>query len=165
MVSVILETVDWLYFRYAAVFDAFNLFSVALFSVKYALRVWSCNVDERFRDPLRGRLQFVVAPLSLIDLMAVLPFYLPIIFPELRFLRAIRLLMQFRMLKLKKDELGVMLFFMLILLVATSSLMYQVEHDAQPEQFSSILATMWWGIETLATIGYGDVYPITPRES
>jgi voltage-gated potassium channel len=55
-----------------------------------------------------------------------------------------------------------MLFFMLILLVATSSLMYQVELDAQPEQFSSIPATMWWGIETLATIGYGDVYPITP---
>jgi voltage-gated potassium channel len=70
---VILETVDWLYFRYAAVFNAFNLFSVAVFSVKYALRVWSCNVDERFRDPLRGRLQFMVTPLSLIDLIAVLP--------------------------------------------------------------------------------------------
>ncbi|HSD56663.1 MAG TPA: ion transporter, partial [Methanotrichaceae archaeon] len=64
-------------------------------------------------------------------------------------------------LKLKKEELGLMLFAILILLIVSSSLMYEAEHEAQPEAFSSIPAAMWWGIVTLATVGYGDVYPKT----
>jgi voltage-gated potassium channel len=176
--AVILETVNSLYVRYAPIFSAFNVFSIAVFSVEYILRVWSCGVDERFRDPLWGRLRFMVTPLAIIDLLVVLPFYLPIVFPELRFLRAIRLFRLFRMLKLvrysesintlakvlrmKKEALGAMFFFMLILLIVAASLMYKAEHDAQPKAFSSIPAAMWWGIETLATVGYGDLYPVTP---
>jgi len=92
--------------------------------------------------------------------------------------RALRLFRLFRVLKLarysesiqtfvdvirlKKEELMLMFFAILILLVISSSLMYNAEHEAQPEAFSSIPAAMWWGIVTLATVGYGDVYPITP---
>ncbi len=114
----------------------------------------------------------------MIDLMAILPFYLPKLIPfDLRFLRAVRLFRIFRLLKLgrysesvrllgrvlnaKKEELGVTIFAVLILLVICSSLMYYAEHQAQPEAFSSIPAAMWWGIVTLTTVGYGDVYPIT----
>ncbi|VVB72106.1 Voltage-gated potassium channel [uncultured archaeon] len=110
--------------------------------------------------------------------MVVLPYYLPIIFPDLRFLRALRLFRLFRVLKLaryseslqtfldvlrlKKEELLLMFFAIMILLVVSSSLMYDAEHEAQPKAFANIPAAMWWGIVTLATVGYGDVYPVTP---
>ncbi|MHB8117667.1 MAG: ion transporter [Methanothrix sp.] len=176
--AVVLETVDSIYSAYAPLFDAFDVFSVAVFTVEYILRVWSCTVDSRFKDPVRGRLRFMMTPLALVDLMAVLPFYLPFLIPDLRFMRAMRLFRLFRVLKLaryseslqtfvdvlrlKKEELLLMLFAIMILLVVSSSLMYEVENAAQPEAFASIPAAMWWGIVTLATVGYGDIYPITP---
>ncbi len=178
VVAVVLETVNGIYVRYASIFHAFDLFSVAVFTAEYILRVWSCTVDKRFRDPISGRIRFLITPFALIDLMAVLPFYIPFIFPDLRFLRAMRLFRLFRILKMarysdslgifmnvlrmKKDDLMLLLFSILILLVVSSSLMYEAEHDAQPKAFSSIPAAMWWGVVTLATVGYGDMYPITP---
>src|SRR5512137_1890901 len=171
--AVVLETVDAIYTPYARFFHIFDVFSVAVFTVEYILRVWSATVDSRYRDPVRGRLRFLVTPMALVDLMAVLPFYLPVFFPEMRFMRAMRLFRLFRVLKLarysdslqtfmdvlrlKKEELLLM-----ILLVISSSLMYEAENATQPDAFSSIPAAMWWGIVTLATVGYGDVFPITP---
>jgi voltage-gated potassium channel len=135
--AVVLETVDWIYLRYASLFDVFNIFSVAVFTVEYALRVWSCTVNPEFRDPVRGRLRFMITPLALIDLMAVLPFYLPVFFVDLRFMRALRLFRLFRVLKLarysdslqtfvdvlklKKEELLLMFFAIMILLVVSST--------------------------------------------
>jgi len=178
VVAVVLETVDWINDRYAVIFNAFNVISVAVFTVEYILRVWSCTEDPKFKDPVSGRLRFMITPLAIIDLMAFLPFYLPFAFPELRFLRAFRLFRLFRVLKLaryseslqtfadvlklKKEELGLMLFAIIILLIVSSSLMYEAEHEAQPDAFSSIPAAMWWGVVTLATVGYGDMFPITP---
>jgi voltage-gated potassium channel len=178
VIAVVLETVDWINDRYALIFNAFNVFSVAVFTVEYLLRVWSCTEDPKFKDPVNGRLKFMITPLAIIDLLAFLPFYLPFALPELRFLRAFRLFRLFRVLKLaryseslqtfmdvlklKREELGLMLFAIIILLVVSSSLMYEVEHDAQPDAFSSIPAAMWWGVVTLATVGYGDMFPITP---
>ncbi len=175
--AVVLETVQSIYTPYASLFHAFEVFSVVVFSVEYILRVWSCTEDPRFKDPLRGRLRFMVTPLGLIDLMAVLPFYLPFVSADLRFVRAMRLFRLFRVLKLaryseslqtfvdvlrlKKEELLLMFFAIMILLVISSSIMYEAEHVAQPEAFASIPAAMWWGIVTLATVGYGDVYPVT----
>jgi voltage-gated potassium channel len=175
---VVLETVDWINSRYSLIFIVFNVFSVAVFTVEYILRVWSCTEDPKFKDPVGGRLRFMITPLAIIDLMAFLPFYLPFALPELRFLRAFRLFRLFRVLKLaryseslqtfadvlklKKEELGLMLFAIIILLTVSSSLMYEAEHEAQPEAFSSIPAAMWWGVVTLATVGYGDMFPITP---
>ncbi|MGB5101433.1 MAG: ion transporter [Methanothrix sp.] len=176
--AVVLETVDSIYTPYALFFHIFDVFSVAVFTVEYILRVWSCTKDPRFKDPVRGRLRFLMTPMALVDLMAVLPFYLPFLFPDMRFMRAMRLFRLFRVLKLarysdslqtfgdvlrlKKEELLLMLFAIMILLVISSSLMYEAENAAQPEAFSSIPAAMWWGIVTLATVGYGDVFPITP---
>jgi voltage-gated potassium channel len=178
IIAVVLETVDWIYAIYAPIFNAFNLFSVAVFSVEYILRAWCCTVDPRYRDPVLGRLRYALTPIALVDLMAFLPFCLPIVLPDLRFLRVARLFRLFRLLKLarhseivgtfsellkrKKEELGVTLFTWMILMVVASSLMYEVEHEAQPKLFSSIPAAMWWGVITLTTIGYGDMYPVTP---
>ena len=164
--AVVLETVDAIYTPYARLFHIFDVFSVAVFTVEYILRVWSTTVDSRYKDPVRGRLRFMITPMALVDLMAVLPFYLPFLFPEMRFMRAMRLFRLFRVLKLaryseslqtfvdvlrlKKEELLLMLFAIMILLVISSSLMYEAENAAQPEAFVSIPAAMWWGIVTLA---------------
>lgn len=176
--AVVLETIWWINARFAHLFDAFEIFSVAVFTVEYILRVWSCTVDPRFSDPIRGRIRFMRTPLAVVDLLAFLPFYLPFVLLDMRVLRAVRLFRMFRIVKLarytesvdlfvdvirmKKDELLLVLVSLLILLLVSSTLMYDVEHDAQPDKFSSIPAAMWWGLVTLATVGYGDVYPVTP---
>jgi voltage-gated potassium channel len=183
VVVVILETVKRLAFSHGPVFRAFDTFSVMVFTIEYAFRLWSCTSDEQFRHPVAGRLRYAVTPLAVIDLLAIAPFYVLLAVPmhhllDLRFLRAIRLLRLFRMLKMarysralktfgdvvsaKKEELLVSAFAVLILLVVASGLMYFVENAAQPDAFSSIPAAMWWGVATLTTVGYGDMYPVTP---
>ena len=116
--------------------------------------------------------------MALIDLIAILPFYIPkITLLDLRFVRALRLFRIFRLFKIgrysnalkifhrairsKKEELLITLFAGGILLIIASSLIYFVENKSQPELFSSIPASMWWGVITLTTVGYGDIFPIT----
>lgn len=64
--------------------------------------------------------------------------------------------------KEKKEDLIVPLAIILLLLVLASSVMYLAETDAQPDKFPNILATLWWGVATLTTVGYGDIFPIMP---
>ena len=155
----------------------FEVFSVGIFSVEYGLRVWACTEEAGYRGSIRGRLRYMVTPMALVDLWAVLPFYLPFLGVDLRFLRALRLFRILRVAKLgrysaalqrlveafrrKKEELTNTVFILAMLLVVASSVMYYAEHAAQPEVFSSIPAAMWWGICTLSTVGYGDMYPVT----
>ncbi len=179
VIVVILETVESFSSQYMLFFWIFEIFSVSVFTIEYLLRLWTCTTNNRFRSPIKGRIRFAVTPLALVDLMAILPFYLPMIIPlDLRFIRALRLFRLFRLFKMgrysealktlgnvfkeKKEELLITVFSVIILLVVSSSLMYFVENAAQPEAFSSIPAAMWWGITTLTTVGYGDVHPITP---
>ena len=179
IIAVILETVENLSSQHRVFFRTVEAFSVSIFTIEYILRLWTCTTDNRFNSAVKGRFRFAVTPLALIDLMAFLPFYLPMILPlDLRFIRVLRLFRLFRLFKLgrysrslktlgnvlkeKKEELIVTLFVVLILLVIASSLMYFVENRAQPQAFSSIPAAMWWGVSTLTTVGYGDVYPVTP---
>jgi len=179
VIAVILETVESISSRHENFFIIFEMFSIVVFTIEYLLRLWACTADRRFENPLIGRIQFAVTPLIVVDLMAILPFYLPMIFPlDLRFIRILRLFRFFRLFKMarysealkmlgsvlraKKEELVIALFVVLILLVLASSLMYFFENEAQSQAFSSIPASMWWGVATLTTVGYGDVYPVTP---
>ena len=179
VVAVVMETVESFSVRYETFFDIFELFSVIVFTGEYLLRIWSCVENEEFAGSLKGRLRFSFTPLAIVDLLAILPFYLPMIFPvDLRLIRGIRLFRLFRLLKMgrysqslrtvaavfkeKKEELMITVFAVLILLVFASSLLYFVEHEAQPEKFSSIPHSMWWAVAALTTVGYGDVHPITP---
>ncbi|HUW58252.1 MAG TPA: ion transporter [Planctomycetota bacterium] len=178
VVALILETVPSLGRPWATFFHGFELLSVLVFTVEYLLRLWSCVTEPRFRRPVWGRLRFAITPLAVIDLLAILPFYLPFLGLDLRFIRSIRLFRIFRVMKLgryvrslqliwrvireKRAELVMTGAIALLLLVLSSSLMYFIEHDQQPEQFTSIPATMWWAVATLTTVGYGDVYPVTP---
>ncbi len=176
--AVTLETVESLQRAWAHAFRGFDVFSVAVFTVEYGLRLWACTADPRYRHPLWGRLRYAARPLMFVDLLAIAPFYLVTLATlDLRMLRLLRLVRLLRILKIaryseslqllgrvlvaKRSELLVTLAAVLVLLVIASTLMYYVEHEAQPEEFSSIPAAMWWGIETLTTIGYGDLVPRT----
>lgn len=173
--TVVLDSVKGIDAHYHPFFIGIELVSIYIFTLEYALRVWSCVEDRRYRHPLWGRLRFMCSPLALIDLVAVLPFYLSIGLLDLRFLRLVRLL---RLLKVtryvralhvigqvvrrKRAELLVTLGMIGLILLLVSSVMYSIESVAQPDKFGSIPDTMWWGVATLTTVGYGDVYPITP---
>lgn len=177
--AVILETVDSIYNANKDFFTVLEFFTVTIFSVEYILRVWSCTAIQKYKHPLFGRLKYIFSFGALIDLMAILPFYLPVLTKyDLRFVRILRLFRFFRFLKLsrylkasrviakvfasKKEELILSLGITVFLIVIASSIMYYTEHDAQPDKFSSIPETMWWSVATLTTVGYGDLYPITP---
>lgn len=179
VILVILETVNWIYVKYKVWLDLFEIFSVAIFTIEYLLRLWTCTYLDKYQHPFWGRIKYIFSFAGLIDLLAILPFYLPFLFAmDGRFLRVLRLFRLVRLLKMgrystafgmitkvirnRKEELLISFSMLLVMLVFASGLMYYIEHEAQPEAFSSIPETMWWGVATLTTVGYGDVYPITP---
>ena len=176
--SVILESVEPIRLRYDPVLWWIEQVATAVFSVEYALRVWTAvdRVNGRFRHPFWGRLSYATQFFSVIDLIAILPGILGLFGAwDLRVLRLMRLL---RMLKLSRHSttfsllwavfreeasaIGAVLFILLLTLIMSGSLMYMIEGEAQPTVFSSIPAAMWWAIETLTTVGYGDMVPVTP---
>ncbi len=177
VIAVILESVNRFAEAYSSFFKWFEVVSVVIFSVEYGLRLWTCVEKPQF-EGLKGRLRYVFTPLALIDLLSILPFYLPMVFPvDLRFLRVLRLVRVFRILKLdkfsqslnllgrvlinKKEELIITLSTAIILLVVVSSIIYFIENDAQPGVFSSIPAAMWWSIGATTRLGPGPINPIT----
>lgn len=174
VLAVIMETVEPVYAAYALWFDAFDTFSVIVFSVEYVIRVWT-SVESRKFAGRGGRLRYMLTPMAVIDLLAILPFYLGLIFgADLRILRALRLLRVFKLtryssamnmlLDVLKEEAGPLaacFFILFILLVVTASGAYLVERDLQPDDFGSIPDAMWWALVTLTTVGYGDVTPLT----
>lgn len=151
--------------------------AVLVFTLEYLVRLWVCVEDPRERfhhHPVVGRLRYMATPKALIDLVAILPLFLGgILSPDmLRFLRLARLLKLLRY-SAALDTLGDVVkaerrvlisagIVMLVLLVTMSSMMYYLEREVQPQVFGSIPAAMWWGVVTLATVGYGDVVPHTP---
>jgi voltage-gated potassium channel len=177
VLAVVLETVPAVGRPLFAAFLAFEVFSVAVFTVEYMARVWSSVESPAFGRPVRGRLRFARTPLALIDLLAILPSLLPMLGMDLRILRGLRLLRLFRILKLTRysrslltmghvfrrarEPLVITLSATGLAVLIASSIMYYAEHAAQPELFSSIPAAMWWGVVTLTTLGYGDMYPVT----
>lgn len=172
--AVILETLP-AFKPYLWWFALFELFSIVVFTAEYLLRLWVITCHPRFSHPVWGRLRYMMTPLAIIDLLAILPFYIPAVLPDLRFLRLLRLLRIFKLARYsaalrtigsifwsKREELIITLFATIFLLIFSSSIVYYVENEAQPEVFSSIPAAMWWGVATVTTVGYGDIYPVTP---
>lgn len=153
----------------------FDLATAFVFLAEYGLRIWVCVEDPRERfhgHPVAGRLRYMATPKGLIDLVAVLPLFLSLfLVGDFGFLKLARLLKLLRysqaldtLVDVVKFERKVLLsagIVMLVLWVLVSSLMYYIERDAQPQAFGSIPAAMWWGVVTLATVGYGDVVPHT----
>lgn len=171
-VSVILETEPTIHNRYYQFLHDFDLFTVSVFTAEYFLRLWTCTADPKYQHPIKGRLKYIFSPGALVDLLAILPFYLPLHHAlDLRFLRLIRILkltryvnatnLLIRVVKSKREELTISFVLALLLIVISSCAIYFLEHEVQPEQFSSIPRTMWWSVATLTTVGYGDMVPVT----
>jgi voltage-gated potassium channel len=170
-----LESVERLAVVHGKKFHDFDVVSVAIFSVEYLLRLWTAVEIPKYRHPLWGRLRWVTTPLAIVDLLAVLPFYLGFIFQfDLRELRVLRLLRIFKMtrysnamgimnavLRSEARAMGTVMFVFLIILMFISSLMYLIEHPVQPQVFSDVPTALWWGVETMTTLGYGDMIPST----
>jgi voltage-gated potassium channel len=178
-ITVMLETVPELMNQYGTWLLAADTFFALFFTAEYLLRLWSVTSTRKYSAPFMGRLRFALTPLVLIDLLAILPFFLPLFLPfNLNVLRAIRLLRLIRILKiyrysdalqaffrvivLKKRLLAASLLILAIGLVFSSTIIYYAEHAAQPHAFGSIPSSLWWATITLSTVGYGDVVPITP---
>ncbi|MDH3660995.1 MAG: potassium channel family protein, partial [Alphaproteobacteria bacterium] len=176
--AVILESVPSVESRFSSVFLWFEVCSVAVFTIEYIVRIWSSveASEETKARPWRARIRYALQPLSLADLLAILPFYLgALINADLRMLRALRLL---RVLKLSRystsiallldalrDEaraIAAAIFILSLLLLIASSFAYVAEHAAQPEVFGTIPDALWWSVVTMTTVGFGDVVPVTP---
>ncbi len=177
VIAIFLETVDPIYSEHRQAFWYFELFSVAVFTFEYIARVWSSiDLEDTIDDsPIVGRLKYMLRPIALVDLIAILPFYLSLYMAiDLRFLRVLRLL---RLLKItryspamgalldvvKKESDALLAAFtvLMMMLVISSAGIYLIENELQPDTFGDMPSSMWWAIVTLTTVGYGDVVPIT----
>ena len=172
------STVDQIDARFHLWIEIFNVVSVGIFTIEYLTRLWVC-VDLpplRHMAPWKARLRFAATPLLIIDLLAILPFYLGnLVGVDLRVLRVLRLLRFLKiaryspamqsLLRVVQTELWALfgaLIIMISLILLSASLLYSVERNVQPENFGSLPAAMWWSLATLTTVGYGDVVPVTP---
>lgn len=164
--------------RMARVLDTVEAVSAVIFTVEYILRVWTSDLLRPKISPAKARIRYVFSFMAIIDLLAVLPFYIPMIIPvDLRVLRMFRVIRLLRIIKVnryttalarvgavlrrKASQLISSLFVVAVLMIIASILMYNAEHDAQPEVFKNAFSGLWWAIATLTTVGYGDIYPIT----
>ncbi|MEK9656927.1 MAG: ion transporter [bacterium] len=155
----------------------FEYASLVIFTIEYFLRLFVCRQDPVFKGRF-GYIRYFFSFHALIDLLALLPFYIPFImhldFRALRVFRLLRLLQLFKLEKYmmassrlsksfsnRKEELFITAFLSMMILLILSIVMYYVEGSVQPEKFSSVSASLWWAISTLTTIGYGDIYPMT----
>ena len=171
------STVDSLALAYAPAFSLVDRVTVAVFTVEYLARVWSCVEAPEYDGWVVDRVRFACRPFLLLDLLAVAPSYLVAVVEDATLARTARLLRTVRLLKMaryarsirllwvvvgrQRRDLLVSLSAAFVTLVLSSTVMYFLERGAQPEAFSSIPATLWWSVVTLTTVGYGDVYPVT----
>lgn len=177
--ALVFETVDEYYEKFSALFNAIEVISIIIFTVEYILRLWSCTAYEKYKDWFNGRLKYMFRPMMIVDLAAIIPFYIVSLGVDLRSIRIIRIFRVFRILKLgnysksaqiminvlrsKKADLVITIFISIILIFISSFVVYVAEHETQPDRFNSITAAFWWALATLTPgpPAYEFFHPIT----
>jgi hypothetical protein len=178
VLAVILESVQSIHYLLNLEFLILDAIAVSIFTMEYCLRLYCCVEEPGYQKALSGRLKLAKSPSAIIDLLAIAPFFLEVFLHhlfDLRFMRVFRLL---RLLKLTRytgatkslsqvivrewPVMAASAFIMLLLVVMTASLGYLFEHEAQPDKFENIPQSIYWAVITLASVGYGDISPITP---
>lgn len=177
-IAIILHSIPSLRARYDQYFIDFEVFSVVIFTFEYLLRIWSIVEQPGYNHPLKGRIKYIFSAWGIIDFLAIFPFYFSLFNTDLGFVRVLRVLRMLRLFRLsryfhalriiinvikaKKEELVLSMSFIIFLLFIASSMMYFLEHELQPTVFKSIPDALWWGVNNMTTVGYGDMMPITP---
>ena len=178
VIAVVLESVQSISYILHLEFIILDMIAVMIFTIEYCMRLYCCVEEPGFQRAFAGRVKQAKTFSSVIDLLAIAPFFLEALLHhllDLRFLRVFRLL---RLLKLTRytkatatltkvivrewPVMGASAFIMLLMVVLTASLGYLFEHDAQPEKFENIPQSIYWAVITLASVGYGDISPVTP---
>ena len=175
---IIINTFDGVIGIFIDIYWPIEVFTVAVFTGEYILRLWTSVYLYPDVPRWKARVKFIFSFYGIIDLLAILPFYLPFVVNiDLRSLRMLRLLRMSRLLKIdrysrafssiaavikkKSAQLGSSVFTILLLMLIASIVMYYIESPAQPEIFDNAFSGMWWAVTTITTTGYGDIIPIT----
>jgi voltage-gated potassium channel len=178
VLAVILESVHAIHYLLSLEFLILDAIAVSVFTMEYCLRLYCCVEEPAYQKAVTGRLKLAKSTSAVIDLLAIAPFFLEVFLHhlfDLRFMRVFRLL---RLLKLTRytgattslskvivrewPVMAASAFIMILLVIMTASLGYLFEHEAQPDKFENIPQAIYWAVVTLASVGYGDISPVTP---
>jgi hypothetical protein len=174
--AVFLETIPSVHEPLKLEFYWFDTIAIAVFTVEYLLRLYAAPEQDPNRSGIIGRLSFIKKPTSIIDLVAIAPYYLQFIFAvDLRFIRILRVLRILKLtryntalntfsmvLKREKRAFSAAMFITVLITILSGAIVYEFEHVAQPEKFDTMPRAMYWAVITLASVGYGDISPVTP---
>jgi voltage-gated potassium channel len=178
VVAVALDTLSVLNSDLIQFLKIFEIFSIIIFTVEFLMRLYVSDISFPASNKFYSLLKFICSPFGLIDLLAILPFYLPFIIKiDLRFLRVLRLIRFFRIFKIsrynstlklfldvfkqKRAELQMTFFIAFLMVLISAFLMYHVENPVQPEKFKNIFTTLWWAVATLTSIDTEGITPVT----
>jgi voltage-gated potassium channel len=177
-IAAVLETEPMISQGRETIFRAFELLFGVIFLIEYVARLWVAVESPAFATLKFPRLRYAATPAAIIDLLAIVPALLAVSAGGSLVLRLFRILRILRLAKLgrmsrawrdigaavhsRRTELMLTLGLALVAMLVASTFLYWAEADAQPEKFGSIPRALWWSVVTLTTVGYGDVYPVTP---
>jgi voltage-gated potassium channel Kch len=175
--AVILESVHGISYLLNVEFVILDAVAVAVFTIEYCMRMYACVEEPGYEGTVMGRWRQARHPSTVIDLLAILPFFLEVFLHHLLDLRFLRVFRLTRLLKLTRGNdatatlvkvvsrewpvIAAAAFIMVLLVVLTASLGYLFEYEAQPDKFENIPTSIYWAVITLASVGYGDISPVT----